>query len=142
MLEQAIDMAVNVDDLYLLHQDGHMAICTFSHFGNSPTRCSDPAMYIDSRPGYEGGMNLSDGVFSQIVFTSAPDPSVALLEPFTQAVFRFSPRSLEMQNQLRAAAGKANPLPDGVPVTAMAFSPNKIMYLFLNGQLYFSMNLP
>ncbi len=142
MIDQAIDMVVNVDDLYLLHQDGHMAICTFSHLDNSPTRCSDPALYIDSRPGYEGGMNLSDGIFSQMAFTSAPDPSVALLESFTQSVFRFSPRSLELQNQLRAAAGKDNPLPEGQPVTAMAFSPNKIMYLFMNGQLYFSINVP
>ena len=142
MLDQAIDMAVNVDDLYLLHQDGHMALCTFSHLADSPTHCSDPALYIDSRPGYEGGMNLSDGIFSQMAFTSAPDPSVALLEPFTQSVFRFSPRSLELQNLVRAAAGKGNPLPEGVPITAMAFSPNKIMYLFIDGQLYFSINVP
>ncbi len=142
MLDQAIDMAVNGDDIYLLHQDGHMAICTFSHLDASPTRCSDPALYVDSRPGYEGGMSLSDGIFSQIDFTSAPDPSVVLLEPFTQAVFRFSPRSLELQNQVRTAAGSENILPKGVPVTAMAFSPNKSMFLFLNGQVYFSTNVP
>ena len=142
MLEQAIGLAVNGDDLYLLHKDGHMAICTFSHIQTSPTRCSDPALYIDTRPGYEGGMNLGDGIFSQITFTTPPDPSVALLEPFTQSIYRFSPRALELQNQVRTAAGKANPLPKGMPLTAMAFSPNKILFLFVNGQVYFSVNVP
>jgi len=142
MLEQAIGMAINGDDLYLLHKDGHMATCTFSHIDASPTRCNDPALYIDTRPGYEGGMNLSDGIFSQITFTSPPDPSVALLEPFTQSIYRFSPRALELQNQVHAAVGKDNPLPKGMPVTAMAFSPNKILFLFVNGQVYFSTNVP
>lgn len=142
MLEQAIGMAVNGDDLYLLHADGLMTTCTFSHIDASPTRCNDPALYIDTRPGYEGGMKLSDGVFSQITFTSPPDPSVALLEPFTQSIYRFSPRALELQNQVRAAAGKDNPLPKGMPVTAMAFSPNNILFLFVNGQVYFSVNIP
>jgi hypothetical protein len=119
-----------------------MTTCTFSHIDASPTRCNDPALYIDTRPGYEGGMKLSDGVFSQITFTSPPDPSVALLEPFTQSIYRFSPRALELQNQVRAAAGKDNPLPKGMPVTAMAFSPNNILFLFVNGQVYFSVNIP
>lgn len=142
MLEQAIGMAINGDDLYLLHQDGHMTTCTFSHIATSPTRCNDPALYVDTRPGYEGGMNLTDGIFSQIAFTSAPDPSVALLEPFTQSIFRFSPRALELQNQIRAGTSKDNPLPKGMPVTAMAFSPNKNVFLYVDGQLFFSRNSP
>ncbi|HEY3311514.1 MAG TPA: hypothetical protein VGK00_07750 [Anaerolineales bacterium] len=142
MLEQAISMAMNGDDLYLLHKDGHMTTCTFSHIASSPTRCNDPALYVDTRPGYEGGMNLSDGIFSQIAFTSAPDPSVALLEPFTQSIFRFSPRALELQNQVRAGTNKDSPLPRGMPVTAMAFSPNKNVFMYVNGQLFFSKNSP
>ena len=142
MLEQAIGIAVNVDDLYILYQDGHMTICTLSRIDTSPTRCSDPALYIDTRPGYPGGMKLNDGIFSQIFFTTPPDPSVALLEPFTQSIFRFSPRALELQNQILATAGKANPLPKGLPVTAMAFSPNKVLFIFVDGQLYFSNSAP
>ncbi len=142
MLEQAIGIAVNVDDLYILYQDGHMTICTLSRIDTSPTRCSDPALYIDTRPGYQGGMKLNDGIFSQIFFTTPPDPSVALLEPFTQSIFRFSPRALELQNQILATAGKANPLPKGVSATAMAFSPNKVLFIFIGGQLYFSNSAP
>jgi len=142
MLDQAIGLAVNGDDLYLLHRDGHMATCTLSHINEAPTRCNDPALYIDSRPGYQGGMNLGDGIFSQIIFTSPPDPSVALLEPFTQSLFRFSPRALELQSQVLAVPGKENPLPKGSSVTAMAFSPNKNLFLFVNGQVFFGPDVP
>jgi hypothetical protein len=142
MLEQAIDMAVNGDDLYLLHKDGHLATCTYSHIDTSPTRCNDPALYIDTRPSHEGGISLSDGVFFQIIFTSPPDPAVALLEPYTQSIYRFSPRALELQNQVRATVGKENLWPKEMPITAMAFSPNKILFVFVNSQVYFAVNVP
>jgi len=87
-------------------------------------------------------MKLSDGIFSQMFFTSPPDPSVALLEPFTQSIYRFSPRALELQNQVRSLAGKENTLPKGKTVTAMTFSPNKIVFMFIDGQLYHSVNTP
>ncbi len=144
MMEQAIGMAINGDDLYLLHQDGHMTTCTFSRLDVSPTRCNDPAVYIDPRPGYQGGMRLGDTVFSQITFTSAPDPSVALLEPEprSQAVYRFGARSLELQNQIRAGTSKNDHLPKGAVITAMALSPNKILFFAVNGQIFFAQNVP
>ena len=143
MLEQATGMAVNGNDLYLLHKDGHLATCSFSPDATSTaTRCNDPAVYVDTRPGYQGGTNLSDGIFSQIAFTSAPDPAIALLEPFTQSIFRFSPRALELQNQVKANDFKGNPLPKGAPITAMAFSPNKILFVYVDGQMFFSVNAP
>jgi hypothetical protein len=141
LLEKSIGLAVNGDDLYLLHADGHLTTCTLSRIDASPTRCDDPALYVDTRPGYVGGIRLADGVFSQIAFTSPPDPAVALLEPFTQSIFRFSARALELQNQVRASATDS-PLPKGAPVTAMAFSPNKVLFLFAGGQLYYALNVP
>jgi hypothetical protein len=143
MLEQAIGLAINGDDLYLLYKDGHITTCTLSRLDVSPTRCNDPAIYVDTRPGHQGGMKLADGVFSQMTFTSPPDPSVALLEPYTQSIFRFSARALELQNQVRASAGKDNPLPKGIDATAMAFSPNKMLFIFFeNGQVFFASNVP
>jgi len=142
MLEKAIDMAINGDDLYLLNDDGHMTTCTLSRLDVSPTRCNDPQLYTDTRPGYQGGMKLSDGIFSQMEFISAPDPAVALLEPYTQSVFRFSARALELQNQVRSLAGKGDLLPKGAPVTAMAFSPNKLLFIFLDSQVFFAKNVP
>ncbi len=142
MLEQATGMAVNGNDLYLLHKDGHLATCKFSHDSSVPTRCNDPALYVDTRPGFQGGVSLTDGVFSQIFFTSVPVPTIALLEPFSQSIFHFSPRALELQNQIRPNASKNYPFPNGVPIAAMAFSPNKILFVFVDGQMYYSLNAP
>jgi hypothetical protein len=143
LLEQAIGLAVNGDDLYLLNQDGHMTTCTLSRIDTSPTRCNDPAPYIDTRPGFESGIRLVDGKFSQITFTSPPNPSVAMLQPYTQSIFRFSARALELQNQIRSRAGKDDLLPKAAQITAMAFSPNKVLFIFLdNGQVFFAANVP
>lgn len=143
MMEQAIGLSVDGDDLYLLHEDGHMTTCVLNRLETSTTRCNDPAMYIDTRPGYEGGMNLGDGVFINIFFTSPPDPSVALLEPYTHSIYRFSPRALELQSQIRPQAGKENPIAEDVQVTAMALSPNKMIFMFTSdGKLYFATNSP
>jgi hypothetical protein len=75
-------------------------------------------------------------------FTPAPSSTVAFLEPATQAVFRFAPRSLEMQDQIRDAPGSNSPLPPGQPVSAMTLSQNRILYLFINGQVYYAENVP
>ena len=140
-MEQAVGITVNGDDLYLLHQNGHLTTCTLSRIQASPTSCTDPATLIDTRPGYESGNTLTDAVFSQIAFASPPDPAVVLLEPFTQSIYRFSARALELQSLILPLSGDENLLPDG-DVTAMAFSPNKVLFAFVGGQLYFAVNIP
>lgn len=141
-MTDVISMAVNGDDLYMLHADGHLTTCTFSRISTSPTRCIEPANFIDTRPGFESGPKLADGVFTQVVFTPAPDPAVTLLEPYTQSIFRFSARALELQSQLRPQAGSENPFPAGEEIKAMAFSPNKVVFVFVGGNLYFAVNTP
>lgn len=131
-------IAVNGDDLYILHEDGHLTTCVFSRISVSPTRCSDPAVFVDTRPGYRSGPNLSEAIFTQVVFTSPPDPAVVLLSSTTHAIYRFSPLSLELQNQVRALPGKNDPLPANEKITAMAFSPNKKVFIFIGGKVFFS----
>ncbi len=141
-LTEAIGIAINGDDMYLLHADGHLTTCTLSRLDVSPTRCTDPAIFIDTRKGYESGPTLADGVFSQIAFTGPAAPSVALLEKYNPYIFRFSAPTLELQNQIQPEAGKDNPLPVGKPITAMAYGPNKVLFIFVGGQVYFSINVP
>jgi len=146
-MQQAVGLAVNGDDLYLLFRDpetmdGYMTTCTLSRLSTAPTRCNDPALFVDTRPGYQGGIRLADGKFSQVAFSSPPDPSVILLQPFTQEVFKFSARALELQKILSDQPNKQNPLPEGNVVTAMAFSPNKSLFLFVGGELYVAYNVP
>ncbi len=138
-MAEAIGMAVNGDDLYILHEDGHLTTCTLSRIYTSPTRCIDPAILTDTRPGYQGGATLTDGIFSQIVFTPPPDPSVALLESNTRSIFRFSPRALELQNQIQSQ-GKT--ISEIEAITAMAFSPNKVLFVVIDSQVYFAVNIP
>jgi hypothetical protein len=141
-IENMVDMAVNGDDLYLLHKNGQLTTCTLSRIEAAPTLCTDPATLVDTRPGYEGGDELAVAIFEQIAFTSPPDPAVALLQPHTQSIYRFSARALELQHEIAPLPrDDPNTLPAG-DVTAMAFSPNKAVFIFLNGQTYYTVNVP
>jgi hypothetical protein len=64
-----------------------------------------------------------------------------LLDSENQTVFRFLPRSFELQNQISGYAGNANPFQKG-SATAMAVSPNYVLYLAIGNQVYFATNLP
>lgn len=140
-IEQTVAMTVNGDDLYLLHTDGHLTTCTLSRIQASPTLCTDPAILVDTRPGYESSDTLTGAVFSQITFTSPPDPAVALLEPHTQSIYRFSARALELQHEIAPPPDAENHLPNS-DITAMAFSPNKRVFVFVSGQAYYADNIP
>jgi hypothetical protein len=144
-LDQAIGIVVSVTadttDLYLLHSDGHLTTCTSYVNPLSSFSCTDQ-LFIDTRPGYQSGATLADGIFSQIAFTGTPTHLMALLQPHTQSVFRFSARALELQNQVQPLAGKKSSLPPGMPITAMAYSPNEVLFIFVGHQLYFAAIVP
>jgi len=67
---------------------------------------------------------------------------VSLLEPRTQAVYRFVPRTLELQDQLRSVPSEDSALPPGQVATAMTLSQNRTLYLFINGMVYYADNVP
>jgi hypothetical protein len=140
-IENAIDMAVSGDDLYLLHADGHLTSCTFSRISETPTRCVDPAPRIDNYPAHRDFDIFAQGHFTQMTLTNPPNPVVLLLDADRRTVFRLSPRSLELQNQVTSYAGKANPFQSG-PVAAMAISPNYVLYVAIGNQIYFATNFP
>ena len=141
-VENSVAMTVNGDDLYLLHQNGSLTTCTLSRIEASPTTCITPAILVDTRPGYESGESLSGAIFTQITFTSPPDPAVALLEPYTKSIYRFSARALELQHLISPPPPDVQyGLPDG-NITAMAFSPNKVLFVFINGQVFYAINVP
>ena len=53
-LAGALDMVSNGEDLYLLHQDGHMTLCRYAPIKEiNTTECQDPAPYTDNRVGRE-----------------------------------------------------------------------------------------
>jgi hypothetical protein len=140
-LDDSIDLAVNGDDLFILHSDGHLSTCSYSRIEAVPTRCVDPASLVNPFPAYRDIDVFSEAHFTQMMFTPAPDSALLLLDSDSQGVFRFAPRALELQSQLRPQAGRANPLPHGF-VGAMTLSPNHVLYFALQDRIYFSADSP
>ena len=140
-IESAVDLSVSGDDLYMLHDDGHLSTCTFSRLTEVPTRCQDPAPRVDNYPAHRDLDIFQFVDFTQIAMTSPPNSLILLLDSANQSVFRFAPRSFEFQNQVTGYTGKANPFPEG-PARAMAVSPSYVLYLAIGDQVYFATNLP
>ena len=140
-LEDAIDMAVNADDLYVLHADGRISTCSYSRIESVPTRCVDPAVLVNPLAAYRDQDLFSQAHFTQMMFSPAPDSGLLLLDAENQGVFRFNARSLELQAHLRPLLGRANGMPAG-EVTAMGISPNHVLYFALRDRLYFAADTP
>jgi hypothetical protein len=140
-IDNAIDLAVSGDDLYLLHADGHLSTCTFSRIAATPTRCVDPATYMDPFPAHQDLNLFAQAHFTQMSLTNPPNPVILLLDSENRSVFRFTPRSLELQNQVTGYASKENPFQQG-SAGAKAVSPNYVLYMAIGNQVYFATNLP
>jgi hypothetical protein len=126
-------LAVNKDDVYLLHKDGRITLCVFSGFSGVPTRCSDPA-YVDFRPGRENVPLVPANPFSQILVTPPPDPSLFLLDPVSHAIFHFSLRNLLFQQQYLPAEALSSR-------SATAFvvdNIQQILLLAIGNQVYYA----
>jgi hypothetical protein len=140
-IDSAIDLAVVSDDVYMLHADGHLSTCTFSRISDAPTRCQDPAPRVDNYPAHRDLDIFGMAHFTQMSMTSPPNSVILLLDSASQSVFRFSPRSFEFQNRVTGYTGEANPFQQG-SASAMAVSPNYVLYLAIDDQVYFATDLP
>jgi hypothetical protein len=139
--QDVIDLVISGDDLYLLHADGHLSTCSYSRIESKPTRCQDPTPLVNPFAAYQGADLFASAHFTQMLFTALPNQSILLLDADTQGVLRFAPRTLELQSQFRPTTGSANPIPAGT-VGAIAVGPNHILYLAVNGQVYFATDMP
>ena len=126
-----IDFAVDLTDLYMLFDDGHLITCTFG-FAGQPTRCVEPAQYTDTRPGKESGPTVEGAVFSQIRFSPPPDPSIYLFDATAGAVYHYSLR-LTFQRQFRPLEATAE------TATAFAVSPGRMMFLAYGNEVFWAL---
>jgi hypothetical protein len=140
-LEDAIDLAVNADDLYVLHADGRLSTCSYSRIETVPTRCVDPAPLANPLEAYRAEDLFGRAHFTQLTLSPAPDAALLLLDAESQSVFRLAPRALELQSQVRPLAGRANAMPAG-EITAMGISPNHVLYYALRDRIYFAADAP
>jgi hypothetical protein len=132
-LGDAIDLTVNQNDLYLLHEDGHLTSCVYGALSISPTRCKNPEIYTDPRPGRHSGPFIEDAFFSQIQFSPPPEPSIYMLDPLSQAIYRFSVL-LTLDRQFRSK----EPL---VEFPASAFTVNRnnhAIFMAVGNQVYYA----
>ena len=140
-IQDGIDLVVKDDSLDLLHADGHLSTCSYSRIETVPTRCQDPAALLNPYAAYKDSNLFAQAHITQIMYTSPPDSTILLLGADSQGVLRLTPSSLELQNQIKPAAGKTNPLPAG-PIDAMTTGPNHILYLAIKDQVYYAANMP
>ena len=141
--QDVIDLVVSGDDLYMLHADGHLSTCSFSRINSASTRCEDPSPYHNPFEAYRDTDLFAGAHFTQMLFTALPDQSILLLDADSpsQGVFRFMPRTLDLQNQFRPRLGAVNSMPSG-PIGAIAVGANHVLYLAVNGQIYFAADMP
>ena len=139
--QDVIDLIISGDELYMLHADGHLSTCSYSRIETKPTRCQDPLPLINPFAAYQDTDLFANANFTQMLFTALPDQSILLLDADTQGVLRFAPRSLELQNQFRPSTGVTNPVSPG-PAGAVTVGPNHVLYLAVNGQVYFATDMP
>jgi hypothetical protein len=131
-MQDVIDLTISGEDLYLLHADSHITTCVFSLLRESPTRCTEPAIFSDPREGREDGAYVQGAVFSEIQYAPPPDPSIYLLDPEERSIYHFS-KLLVYQRQYRSQ----NTLPVGL-ASAFTISQNQIAFMAIENQVFFS----
>jgi hypothetical protein len=139
--QDAIDLLVVGDELYMLHGDGHVSNCSYSRIESRPTECTDPVTLMNPYPAYQDTDLFGTSHITQIAVSAPPDTSLLLLSADDQSVFRITPRSFELQNQMKPTSDASNPVPAG-PVDALAVGPNHVLYLAVDGQVYFATGMP
>jgi len=138
-IEDSIDLVVNGDEMYLLHADGHLSHCSYSRLDTVPTRCEDPVTLINNIPAYQDIDLFGQSHITQMMLTSPPDSTLLLLDADNRGVMRLSPRTLELQNQIRPKPGTS--LKQG-PASAMAVNPNRVLFISIDDQVYFATDMP
>ncbi len=138
-IEDAIDIAVSGDELYLLHADGRLTYCTYSRLDGVPTRCDSPVKLVNNRfPAYGETDVFAEAHFTQMMLTGLPDSTLLLLDAEGQSVVRLGSRGFELQGILGAPVGG---FPTGA-LSAMTASPNHSLYLALGNQVYVTNDAP
>ncbi len=136
-LDNAIEIEVNADELYILRANGEMVECTYSHMKDYKlTECMDPAPFSDMRSGNEPqAINFPDSQFVQMRLTAAPDSSFYLLDTHGSSLFHFSLQR-NLQKIIQPMFSDPGYRPKGA-ASSFAISPGKLAFLAFGNQIYF-----
>jgi len=134
-LASAVDIAIYQNDLYILREDGSMALCTYSSISSTPTRCSDPYPYRVSRAGEPVEELTTLGVgLSQIQATQPPEPSLYVFDPAAPAIYQFS-LGMTFVQEIRPVQGAGTSLP-ARPATAFRVTMGRNLVLAFGNQVF------
>ena len=133
----AIDLAINQEDLYILHADGHMTQCRYSaEKAVRLTECKEPSPYTDNRVGRTDKKPwiFPDASFSMLQSTRLPNASIYLLDTLGQSVYRIS-YQLNLERVLRPQYNKNYPLPLTAP-SGFGITPESDIFLAFDNRLF------
>lgn len=95
-IDTVTSMAVDNDDVYLLHSDGKLTYCYTADNLVVPIRCQ-AASLVDGREGRENAPLAGSPSLQRLMISSPPDPSLYFLEAANQSIYHVSLRSLIFQ---------------------------------------------
>jgi hypothetical protein len=136
-ISDGIGLAINGNEVYILHVDGHLTECTVNDPNVAPTRCSDPAVFSDFRPGKDPNPTGFPGTaFTNIIYTPPPEPSIYMLDANGAAIYHFSVR-LRLQRLLGPKSGVIFDQPNP-RATAFTISNSHTAFLAWSNQVYYA----
>lgn len=131
-----IDLAVNVDNLFLLHEDSQMTHCVYSRVNYKESECRNPAIYQDMRSGSPVTFATNGLKYSQLSFAELPDSALYILEENQPAVYKYG-MQLNLYRIVNIQMAEGYSFPKG-GVTAFTVSTNQIVFLAFGKQLYYA----
>ena len=136
-ISDGVDLAINGNEVYILHVDGHLTECTVNDPNIAPSRCSDPALFSDFRPGKEPSPSGFPGTaFTSIIYTPPPEPSIYVLDANGAAIYHFSVR-LRLQRLLGAKSALLFDQPNP-RATAFTISSSHTAFLAWGNRVYYA----
>ena len=130
----AIDLVINQEDLFILHEDGHMTFCQYSTLKDvKQTECEDPAPYNDNRFGSENkkpwifmGTNFTD-----MQYVKLPNASLLVLDEISGTLYKFS-LQLNLEQTLKLQINQDYPIPSIPPSGFGVTQDNELFIAFAN----------
>jgi hypothetical protein len=134
-MADAIELATNGSELFILHQDGYITKCVTEQPDSDPL-CTTPFEFSDPREGHESGPFIAGARLNSFTIKGSPGMAVYILDYEELALYRFSTQ-LEFQEQYRPLAGQI-----GQPATAFAVTMSDRVFLAVDDQVYTAQLIP
>ncbi len=132
----AIDLTVNEEDMYILHEDGHMTLCRYSALKDVKlTECQDPAPYNDDRAGREKSPWIfMDSRFELMQQTQLPNTAIYILDGVNRSINKFG-YQMNLERVLKPQSNRNYPIPDEDP-TGFGITSDLEVFLAYGNQLF------